>query len=143
MCRYGAYRGDGAFGQFCIVFPEQDAVLAITSGLGDMQAVLNEVWEHLLPAMGANPLPADAEAASSLAETLQALKLDPPSEEAISPMENDVSGIVYDLEENEEKLHSFSVRFEEDGGAVMELMGNMALTRLTWAGANGSREPRS
>src|SRR5207237_1000798 len=35
-CRHGAYRGDGAFGQFCIVLPEQDAVLAITSGLRDM-----------------------------------------------------------------------------------------------------------
>lgn len=136
MCRHGAYRGDGAFGQFCIVFPEQDAVLAITSGLGDMQAVLNEVWEHLLPAMEADPLPADADEASSLAGTLQALKLDPPSEEALSPIEKDVSGIVYDLEENEEKLHSFSVRFEEDGG-VMELTGehgvsSIALGRSEW-----------
>src|SRR5438067_4478295 len=26
-CRHGAYRGDGAFGQFCIVLPEQDAVV--------------------------------------------------------------------------------------------------------------------
>ncbi|MBE0699599.1 MAG: serine hydrolase, partial [Anaerolineaceae bacterium] len=43
-CRHGAYRGDGAFGQYCIVMPEQDAVLAITSGLGDMQAVMNLVW---------------------------------------------------------------------------------------------------
>ncbi|MBW7461807.1 serine hydrolase, partial [Paenibacillus sepulcri] len=25
-CRHGVYRGDGAFGQFCIVMPEQDAV---------------------------------------------------------------------------------------------------------------------
>ncbi|HEY2411543.1 MAG TPA: serine hydrolase, partial [Pirellulaceae bacterium] len=25
-CRHGAYRGDGAFGQFCVVLPEQDAV---------------------------------------------------------------------------------------------------------------------
>src|SRR3954463_12026968 len=49
--RHGAYRGDGAFGQYCIVLPEQDAVIAITSGLGNMQAVMNLVWEHLLPAM--------------------------------------------------------------------------------------------
>ena len=32
-CRHGAYRGDGAFGQFCVVLPEEDAVIAITSGL--------------------------------------------------------------------------------------------------------------
>ena len=49
-CRHGAYRGDGAFGQFCIVLPEQDAVIAITAGARDMQAVLNLVWDKLLPA---------------------------------------------------------------------------------------------
>ena len=31
-CRHNAYRGDGAFGQYCLVMPEQDAVLAITQG---------------------------------------------------------------------------------------------------------------
>ncbi len=30
-CKPGFYRGDGAYGQYCIVMPEQDAVLAITS----------------------------------------------------------------------------------------------------------------
>lgn len=34
-CRHNVYRGDGAFGQFCIVMPEQDAVIAITSGVND------------------------------------------------------------------------------------------------------------
>lgn len=51
-CRHGAYRGDGAFGQFCIVMPSQDMVVAVTSGLGDMQAVLDRVWENVLPAVG-------------------------------------------------------------------------------------------
>src|SRR5207244_5422812 len=58
-CRNGAYRGDGAFGQYCIVMPEQDAVIVITSGLRDMQAVLNLVWETLLPGMSKKTLPAD------------------------------------------------------------------------------------
>ena len=31
MSRHG-YRGDGAFGQFCVVLPEQDAVIAMTAG---------------------------------------------------------------------------------------------------------------
>ncbi|MEP7292224.1 MAG: serine hydrolase, partial [Chloroflexota bacterium] len=46
-CRHGAYRGDGVFGQFCIVMPEQDAVLAITGGMDvfDMQQPLNLIWE--------------------------------------------------------------------------------------------------
>ena len=55
-CRHGAYRGDGAFGQYCIVLPEQDAVIAITSGVRDMQGILNLVWEKLLPAMQSSDL---------------------------------------------------------------------------------------
>ena len=70
-CRHGAYRGDGAFGQYCIVLPEQDAVIAITSGVRDMQAVLNLVWDKLLPAMKLSALPADEEAAKKLATNAQ------------------------------------------------------------------------
>jgi CubicO group peptidase (beta-lactamase class C family) len=47
-CRHGAFRGDGAFGQFCVVMPEQDSVLAITAGTADAPGVLDLVWEHLL-----------------------------------------------------------------------------------------------
>ena len=50
MSRHG-YRGDGAFGQFCLVLPEHDAVVAMTGGTEAMQAVLDAVWEHLLPGL--------------------------------------------------------------------------------------------
>lgn len=50
-CRRNASRGDGAFGQFCIVIPDQDAVIAITAGLQNMQQVLDLIWEELLPNM--------------------------------------------------------------------------------------------
>jgi CubicO group peptidase (beta-lactamase class C family) len=48
MSRHG-YRGDGAFGQFCVVLPEQDAVVVTTAGTEAMQAVLDHLWVHLLP----------------------------------------------------------------------------------------------
>ncbi|WP_433062277.1 serine hydrolase domain-containing protein [Dactylosporangium sp. CS-033363] len=54
-CRHNGFRGDGAFGQFCVVLPDQDAVLALTSGTQDMQAVLNLVWEHLLDDLSPTP----------------------------------------------------------------------------------------
>lgn len=50
-CRNNAYRADGAFGQYIIVMPDQDAVLAITSETADMQSIQNLVWHHLLPAL--------------------------------------------------------------------------------------------
>ncbi len=51
LARHG-YRGDGAYGQFCVVLPEQQTVVAITGASLDMQAVLDGLWSHLLPALG-------------------------------------------------------------------------------------------
>jgi CubicO group peptidase (beta-lactamase class C family) len=51
MSRHG-YRGDGAFGQFCVVLPEQDAVVATTACTVEMQALLDAIWAHLLPGLG-------------------------------------------------------------------------------------------
>jgi CubicO group peptidase (beta-lactamase class C family) len=81
-CRNGAYRGDGAFGQYCVVLPQQDAVIAITSGLRDMQAVLNLVWEKLLPGF-ASATP-DKAAQEKLGQALKTLSLRTP-EGAASP----------------------------------------------------------
>jgi len=52
-CQGTAFRGDGAFGQFTIVLPEQDAVIVMTSENKNMQGQLDLVWKHLLPAFGA------------------------------------------------------------------------------------------
>jgi CubicO group peptidase (beta-lactamase class C family) len=72
-CRHGAYRGDGANGQFCIVLPEQDAVIAMTADTRDMQGQLNVVWDKLLPAFGAKALPENKAALEKLRETLGGL----------------------------------------------------------------------
>jgi hypothetical protein len=47
------YRGDGAYGQYMVVLPEADAVVAITSQSLNMQTVLDALWRHLLPALTA------------------------------------------------------------------------------------------
>ena len=65
-CRHGAYRGDGKDGQFCLVLPEQDVVVAITAETGDMQQELNVVWDHLLPALQKGPLPEQPEELAKL-----------------------------------------------------------------------------
>jgi hypothetical protein len=51
MSRHG-YRGDGAFGQFCVILPEQETVIVTTACTLDMQAVLDAMWTHLLPGLG-------------------------------------------------------------------------------------------
>ncbi|MFS0730575.1 serine hydrolase [Curtobacterium sp. 1P10AnD] len=61
MARHG-FRGDGAYGQFCVVLPEQDVVLALTGQSLDMQAVLDAAWQHLLPAVDGASAATDADA---------------------------------------------------------------------------------
>lgn len=72
-CRHHAFRGDGANGQFCIVMPDQDAVVAITADTRDMQAELNIVWDKLLPAFHDKQLRADKPEQNKLKELLSNL----------------------------------------------------------------------
>ena len=72
-CRPGFYRGDGAHGQFCFVMPQFDAVVAITSGTGDMQSVMNLVWDRIVPALAPSPLLADPAADRGLSGKLASL----------------------------------------------------------------------
>jgi hypothetical protein len=51
MATHGCYRGDGAYGQFCVVMPEYDAVLALSGEIDDFQAIHNCIWDYVLPAM--------------------------------------------------------------------------------------------
>lgn len=48
-CKHGAFRGDGAFGQYCIVMPERETVLAVFSNTPDMQRPLNTAYEFFAP----------------------------------------------------------------------------------------------
>jgi CubicO group peptidase (beta-lactamase class C family) len=138
-CRHTIYRGDGAFGQYCIVMPEQDAVMAITAGVPDMQAVLNLVWDILLPAMRADPLPADEAVVKKLARTLKGLKLAPPKDTEASPLAARLSGKTYSFEHNYETLQSLSFDFKADrvtyqltGGGKRRGKHTLAFGRGEW-----------
>ena len=109
-----AYRGDGAFGQYVIVLPEQDAVLAITSETRDMQGELDLVWEHLLPALQAQPLPADPQLQARLEQRLSSLALLPPKGQAVSPTASRVSGRNFRLETNAAGFQNVSFGFPGD-----------------------------
>ncbi|MBC9727913.1 serine hydrolase [Streptomyces sp. TRM68367] len=84
--RHG-YRGDGAYGQFCVVLPEQDAVIAATAATADMQRMLDLVWTHLLPAFGPGPLSGREEQDAALGRRLARLALPPVQGEPAPPEE--------------------------------------------------------
>ena len=76
-CTHNAYRGDGAGGQFCVVLPDQDAVVAITADTGNMQGELNAIWDKLFPAFHDKALPEDASEQEQLKQIIAALKAHP------------------------------------------------------------------
>lgn len=119
QCRHGLYRGDGAFGQFCIVMPEQDAVLAMTSGTNDLQGVMDAVWDHLLPAMEPSLLSPDQDSQAKLAERLEGLALEIPRLQPNSPLEATITGNKYLLEDNAQHWKSISLSFEDDQAVVV------------------------
>jgi CubicO group peptidase (beta-lactamase class C family) len=72
--RHGAFRGDGKDGQFCIVMPQQDAVIAITANSDNMQKQLDLVWELLLPAFQDAPLEEATEQHAKLQALVETLE---------------------------------------------------------------------
>jgi CubicO group peptidase (beta-lactamase class C family) len=107
-CRPNAFRADGAYGQYIIVLPEKDAVIAITSESPNMQDEINLVWEYLLPAIRNQALPADEKTLVSLKAKLANLQLSPPDRGTASPKISSFSGKTFTLECNEKQLKSVS-----------------------------------
>ncbi len=50
--RFGRYRGDGAFGQLCVIDEKRNTVVAVTAGLNDIGKELQLMHDHLFPAIG-------------------------------------------------------------------------------------------
>jgi hypothetical protein len=115
-CRHRAYRGDGAFGQFCVVLPEQDAVVAITSGVRSLQAVLDVVWNRLLPALHGERLADDAAARQELRAKLAGLTLASPLASAVPAVAPKATGRRYTFPANDQKVEAISL--ERRGDAV-------------------------
>ena len=110
-CQHGAYRGDGAFGQYCVVMPEQDAVVAITSAVSDMQVVLDLVWEYLLPNMNSGVVTTNQSDLEKLQESLSNLEIQVVEGEKTSINAARVSGLNYEFEPNQAKIQSINLNF--------------------------------
>jgi hypothetical protein len=54
------FRGDGAYGQLCVVLPERDAVVAVETELGDMQAEIDRITELMDALFEEDPTPDSA-----------------------------------------------------------------------------------
>jgi CubicO group peptidase (beta-lactamase class C family) len=110
-CRHNAYRGDGAFGQYTIVMPQQNAVIAITSESPNMQSELDLIWEHLFPAMKDCPLPANRSSQHELSDRLRALEVPPLKGQPTSACVARFSGKRFDVETDPRNTRAVSFEF--------------------------------
>ncbi len=115
-CQHNNFRGDGAFGQYCIVMPDYNAVLAINSGLNDMQKPLNLVWEMLLPALKDKALAEAPAAEAKLRRKLGELAVRVPEDCKVAPLAGKLHGKVYRLEKN--GLKALELQLDSDAKGV-------------------------
>lgn len=121
MCRHGAYRGDGAFGQYCIVHPAQQLVVAITASVENMQEVMDCVWEHVLPHLSPAALaPGDAD---GLKARLASLRLAGPAGSLHAP--DGFSGATYQATEESAMPGSWRVQSSNDGVEFVHVNGSI------------------
>ena len=150
-CRHGFYRGDGAFGQYCIILPQYDAVIAITSGTRDMPGVLNLIWDRLVPALKSNALSTDKASSDKLASKMSSLVLPPQAGEPTSSVAKTVAGRRYTLAPNAQTVEavaldsidakgeaSFTIRV---GGTDQHLAAAPGAWRKASMTINGAAEP--
>jgi hypothetical protein len=116
--RHG-YRGDGAFGQYMLVLPEQDAVVAITSGVRDMQSVMDLVWTKLLPAMSKGALAEDIAAQRALKTKVAALTVRVQPGRPTTALASQVSRRWYELPDNERGLRAIALDLASSSPALL------------------------
>ena len=114
-CRHGAYRADGAGGQYTVVIPEKDMVGSAHAGLGDFPKELDLIWDNLLPVLKDAPLAENPSAQKKLADRLAKLAIKPVefarARKWTTPFE-------FSLRENSRGFKS--VRFDpKDGGGCI------------------------
>lgn len=114
----GGYRADGAFGQFCLVLPEHEVVIAITAGTRDNAGILRIVREQLAAEYRPAPLREDPVAQASLTSTLNELRLPGISGQATSARAAEVTGTSYRLADNPLGMHQVRVEFDASGAKI-------------------------
>lgn len=108
-----AYYALGLFTQMSIVFPDHDAVLAVTSAIDGREHLLPLVWKHFPSAFGAGKTSAGAVSEAALQGKTKSLQLLPPLAASSSPTAARISGRTFNVESNEDEVAS--VRFDFKG----------------------------
>lgn len=110
------FRADGAFGQFSIVMPDKDMVVAITGESFDMGDSMKLIWKNLLPGVKDEALPKDMIGEVEFTQAMKNLVIGSPILEDTSSIIEKISNKQYSFEEdNELGAESIFFSFKEEG----------------------------
>lgn len=108
-----AYYAEGAFGQFSVVFPKHDAVLAITAGVPRGSPLESLIFKHFPAAFGDADLVRSDAATNELQDRLDNLRLLPLARYTTSPMVSQVAGRTYVIEPNDDNVSTVRLDFSD------------------------------
>ena len=112
-------------GQFCLVIPEKDMVIAITSGTNDLALVMELVWDIILPNTSETKIIKSDIAYNKLKKKLSSLSLNPYSNRM--GVKNSIIKSFskeYQIEDNEEGVKSISFKTGENHNFIELEMEN-------------------
>jgi len=110
VCSHDSFRFDGAFGQYCVMMPEHNAVLALMCEIPNMQEIMDIIWNTLLPGFTSTT----------------------------SKTEEKINDKVFKIKRNFEDVETITLRFEEDAltfsmyGDDGDIDGSLRCGRASW-----------
>lgn len=117
-CKPGFYRGDGAYGQFCMIMPEQDAVLVMTCESFNLQKTMDTAYQTILPAIKNATLPENPAELSTLKQEISELSLLIPKGNTKSSLASKYSNKLFSVEKNEFDITQIGFGLFEDAGVL-------------------------
>ena len=96
MCKpEKSFRADGAYGQFALVFPEQDLMVAVNSASFDANTLINTVYDTIMKDLSDEALPEDLAAVVKLRDFAETASL--PALWGVRAIEEEkkYSGVIY------------------------------------------------
>lgn len=111
LCRRGAFRGDGAFGQLCFIAPKENIVIAATSSfksMNQLQMLLDLIYECIIDHLNNATIPIVDNDASILEQQLTSIKSSFAQSQPLLEDVIDINNDSYALVDNPHKLNEIS-----------------------------------
>ncbi len=135
-CKPGFYRGDGAYGQFCMVMPEQDAVLVMTCESWNLQKTMDVAYQTILPAMSKDALTENPTDLAQLKKEIKDLSLPVPKGKTASTLNAKYSEKWFNVEKNSFGVQQIGFGLFEDAGVLRIKDGSGSIHKIGFGWEN-------